>query len=166
MLQANASSRSFDVAYFSDLLDASLHATPLLGEDLMQNIKLLVPSVISADKFGFTGYSEEDMVNMKWGFTYKDEANTLLTAGVADFGIFGVMLYPLAAVFLLRFVLEWMQSVMPTHAAVIVALAFVHQMLLSEQLPAGYLLQIRNALIFMMLVYLWSILPRFRLRAV
>jgi hypothetical protein len=165
MLQQNSSTRTFDIGYFSDLLDASQRSTPLLGADLVHNLQLMVPTAISADKFGLSMYGEEDMANMRWGFSYTDEANTLLTAGAADFGIVGVLLYPLIAVLLLRTFLEWVQYVTPSKGAVLIALAFIHQMLLAEQLPAGYLIQIRNSLILMGILYVVSIMPKFRLRA-
>jgi hypothetical protein len=60
--------------------------------------------------------------------------------------------------------LEWMQFVMPTYGATIIALAFVYQMLLTEQLPLGYLIQIRNSLIFMGILYVISVMPKFRWR--
>ena len=147
------------------MLDASQRSTPLLGADLVHNLQLMVPTAISADKFGLSMYGEEDMANMRWGFSYTDEANTLLTAGAADFGIVGVLLYPLIAVLLLRTFLEWVQYVTPSKGAVLIALAFIHQMLLAEQLPAGYLIQIRNSLILMGILYVVSIMPKFRLRA-
>jgi hypothetical protein len=164
LMQANSATRTFYIGYFSDLLEASQRSTPMLGADLAYNLQMLVPSAISANKFGISMYGEEQMADMKWGFSYTDEANSLLTAGAADFSIIGVLLYPLVAVWLLRTMLEWMQFVMPTYGATIIALAFVYQMLLTEQLPLGYLIQIRNSLIFMGLLYVISVMPKFRWR--
>ncbi len=164
MLRENASTRGFDLSYLADLIDASSRSTPLMGQDLLHNLQLMVPSAISPSKFGMSPYGEEEMVDMRWGFGYNDEPNSLLTAGAADFGIIGVFLYPLLAVLLLRVTLEWMQSVMPTYGAALIGLAFIYEMLLAEQLPAGYLLQIRNSLIIMAAMYVVSIMPRFRLR--
>ena len=102
---------------------------------------------------------------MKWGFGFTDEANSIITGGVADFGIIGVFLYPLFAVLLLRATLELIQYVMPTYGAVIMALAFIYVMLLAEQTLFAYLGQIRNALIFAFLLYLLSLVPKVRLHS-
>ncbi|AXC13430.1 hypothetical protein ACPOL_4153 [Acidisarcina polymorpha] len=164
LLGENAAIRSFDLGYFADLLDASQHSTPLLGTDLAENLQLMIPSSISEDKFGLELYQEEQLVNMHWGFGYIDEGNSILTAGAADFGIIGIILYPIVIVFLLRWALEVIQSSMPTLVAVLLALAFISEVLQTEDTLAGYFVQLRNALLFAMLYYLFSQLPSFRMR--
>jgi hypothetical protein len=163
LLQSNVSGRTFDIGYFADLLDASEHSPPLLGEGMVRNLKLLVPAVISADKLGIDPGQEEDQVNKQWGFTYIDEANTILTGGVADFGLVGVFVYPFLIVVLMRAVTEWTQTTMPTYAAVMIAFSFVYQMLLAEAYPASYFIQIRNALILAFILYVLPRLPKIQL---
>jgi hypothetical protein len=165
MLGTDASKRTFTIGFFSDLLDASQHSTPLLGKDMLYNLQLTVPSVISGNKFGITPYGEEILANMQWGFSYKDEANSLLTAGAADFGFIGVLLYPILLCFMLRFVLEWVQLAVPTNLAVIVALAYVQQSLLNEVSPVGYFLQVRSTILLLIILYVLVRLPTFRLRS-
>ncbi len=164
LLSSDASTRTFDIGYFSDLLEASQHSSPLLGQILAMNLQSLIPSALSADKFGLTPYGEEQLVDMKWGFSYADEANSVFTAGAADFGITGVLIYPLLVVLLMRVTLEWAQFVMPTVGAVIVCLAFVFEMLQAEEVLIGYFTEVRNALILAALIYLFQRLPRFQLR--
>jgi hypothetical protein len=164
MLGTDASSRSFMIAFFSDLLDASQRSTPLLGKDLLYNIQLTVPSVISADKFGIAPYGEETMANIQWGFSYIDEANSLLTAGAADFGFIGVILYPVLLTLMLRAVLELVQHAMPTSMAAVVALAYIFQSLQAEDVPVGYFLQIRSTILVAIILYLLFRLPVFSIR--
>ncbi len=163
ILGNDASSR-FIVGFFSDLLDASQRSNPLMGRDILYNIQQMVPSAISASKFGLQPYGEEEMANMQWGFSYIDEGNSLLTAGAADFGLIGVLLYPLLILLFFRMALEWTQSFMPPVMAAIVALSFIFETLQAEDTPVGYFTQIRNALLVGLLFYLASKLPRFRLR--
>jgi hypothetical protein len=165
LLGANASTRTFNIGFFSDLLDASQRSTPLLGKDLLENVQTVIPSVFYTSKLTGDLYGEEQLANMKWGFTYIDEANSILTAGATDFGIVGVLLYPLVVVLLMRVTLEWLQFAMPTAGAAMIALAFIFQMMISEGTPADYLLQIRNGLILAVLFYLYSTLPTFRWRS-
>jgi hypothetical protein len=164
LLRSNVSVRTFDIGYFADLLDASEHSPPLMGEGMERNLKLLVPSVISADKFGIDPGQEEDQVNRQWGFTYLDEANTIITAGVADFGLAGVFVYSFLIIVLMRGVTEWAQTALPTYAAVMIALAIIYQMLLAESTPAGYFIQIRNAIILAFILYVLPRLPKVQLR--
>jgi hypothetical protein len=164
LLGTNASTRTFMIGFFSDLLDASQHSTPLLGKDILYNIQLTVPSAISRDKFGIVPYAEETLVNMQWGFSYVDEANSLLTAGVSDFGFIGLIVYPVLLVLMLRAVLEWLQFAVPTNVAVIFALAYIFQVLQAEDVPVGYFLQIRTTILVVLGFYILVRLPKFRLR--
>jgi hypothetical protein len=164
VLNSDANTR-FNIGFFSDLLDASERSEPLLGRDILYNVQQMVPSVISADKFGLQPYGEEEMANMQWGFSYIDEGNSLLTAGAADFGLVGVLLYPLLILILMRVTLEWLQSMMSTVMATIIALSFISETLRPEDIPVAYFTQIRNALIVALLFYFASKLPRFRLRS-
>jgi hypothetical protein len=164
VLGSDASTRTFIIAFFSDLLDASQRSTPLLGRDMLYNLQLAVPSVISSDKFGIVPYNEETLANIHWGFSYIDEANSLLTAGAADFGIIGVLLYPLALLLMVRAAIEWFQYATPTYFAVIVTMGFVFEALQAEEVPVGYFIQLRNALLIALIFYIVDNLPKFRLR--
>jgi len=135
LLGANVSQRTFVIGFFSDLLEASQHSTPLLGKDLLYNFQSAVPSIISSDKFGLVPYGEEALADMQWGFSYRDEANSVITAGAADFGFLGVLIYPLFFSLLLRFVLEVAQYIVPLRFAVILALAYTYQSLQAETVP-------------------------------
>ena len=106
MLKSNAAKRTFTIGFFSDLLNASQRSTPLLGRDMLYNMQLAVPSAISSSKFGISPYGEEILANMQWGFSYRDEANSILTAGAADFGLLGDLAYPLILSLMLRPALE------------------------------------------------------------
>jgi hypothetical protein len=164
LLQANVSTRTFEVAYFADLVDASQSSRPLLGKGLVTSLQLQVPSAISEDKFGLERYEEEQLVDMQFGFTFQDEANTILTAGAADFGLLGVFVYPLVMVALMRAAVEVVQAYLPTYVAAIIAIGFVFLMLLAETPLAGYFTLLRNATVVTAIFYLFSLLPRLSAR--
>jgi len=166
LLGTNVSQRTFVIGFFSDLLEASQRSTPLLGKDLLYNLQLTVPSSISSDKFGIEHYDEEALANMQWGFSYRDEANSLITAGAADFGFLGVLIYPLAFSFMLRILAEWVQNAVPTRLAVILTLAYVLQSLEAETVPVSYFLQVRSTILLVVILYILARLPVFRLRSV
>jgi len=160
----DVSTRTFMLGFFSDLLEASQHSSPMFGRDMLRNVLLTVPSVISKDKFGVEPYPEEIQVNMQWGFSYIDEANSLLTAGAADFGIIGVLIYPFLIIFFFRAALELLQWALPSFLGAIIALGFVYETLQAEDAPIGYFIQIRNAATVLLILYIIYSLPKFRLR--
>ena len=164
LLGTNLSTRTFIIGFFSDLLNASMHSTPLLGQDILYNVQLTIPSAVSSNKLGMGAYDEEVLANMHWGFSYKDEANSLLTAGAADFGFLGVLAYPLLITFILRMALEWTQFAVPTDLAVVVALSYIFQTLQAESTPSGYFLEIRSTILVIIIYYVLSRLPKVRFR--
>jgi hypothetical protein len=159
MLGNDASSRTFVIGFLSDLLDASQRSAPLLGKDMLYNIGMAVPSVISPTKLGLTPYNEETLANQQWGFAYLDEANSLLTAGAADFGLIGMIVYPILIVGVMRMVLEWLQATLPTYLSTIIALAFLSAALQWENVPLNYLIEIRSGLLMAFVFYVLTRLP-------
>jgi len=159
-LKSNASTRTFEVGYFADLVDASQSSTSLLGRVLVRNVKRIMPRAIFKDKLGMEPYVEEGLVDMQFGFSYCDEANTILTAGAADFGLLGVFVYPLAIVVLMRAALELSQAYLPTYVATIIAFASIFQMLLAEAEITDYLALLRGAAIFAGIFYAITFLPK------
>jgi uncharacterized membrane protein len=163
-MQTSVSTRTFMLGYLADLVDASQQSPPLLGSDMLRNLQLAVPSVFSKDKFAAGDIDEEHLVDLHWGFTFTDEANSLLTAGAADFGLIGVLVYPLLIIFFLRFTLERLQWVLPALPSVIIALSFVFETLQAEDSPIGYFIAVRNSLMMGLLFYFVYWIPKFRWR--
>lgn len=109
-LAANVQDRVFVINYLSLLARGGNTPSPLLGQDALFAVKIIIPDV-AYDAFGVDKNpvrsigEEEGLANEHYGLNVTDEANSILTAGVIDFGLFGVMLYPILLCFCGRKVL-------------------------------------------------------------
>jgi hypothetical protein len=93
----NLRDRTFVLRYFSDLLAASWTHQPLFGRDLLFSVRMAVPSILYPDKDSVRAIGmEENLVNPEFGLYAADEANSIITTGVSDFGAVGIFVYPVA----------------------------------------------------------------------
>jgi hypothetical protein len=158
-LQQNLKKRTFILGYLSDLLDASGRMAPALGANAFHEFQLTIPSAFWEGK-GDALYQEEAIANMQFNFSYKDEANSILTAGALDFGLWGIILYPIFVWMLFRIFAEFLSVNAPPMAATFVILALLYDALITEGGLADHLLAIRSGLIFSVLLWIFSKLPK------
>ncbi len=159
--RTNAQTRTFILSFMANVFDASITKTPALGRDAFGFLQLTIPSVIYPDKNKF--FSEEGLVDQQFGFSYGDEANSVLTAGAADFGIVGVILYPLLMVLIARAVHDFLLQFLKPLPCMLVSLAFISLFLPTEATLATYFSFFRNTIIFIVLIQIYVSLPRLRL---
>ena len=162
LLKQNVQQRTFIIGYLSDLLNASEKSAPAMGQDLVGMIKLTIPSALLADKD--RTFQEETLANEQWGFSYIDEANSVLTAGAMDFGLIGMVLYPLLIVFLLRGFIEIAGMYLPPLSSLVVALAVIGTLLEVEIQLSNYFVAVRDGILFAILISIFSVLPKFQWR--
>ena len=159
---SNVEKRTFVIQFFADVLEGSSRATTGMGEDLMGQIGSTIPRAINWNKD--SSFGEEDLADRLFGLTWGDAPNSILTAGAIDFGLVGVILYPLMIVTLAKFVANFIFRRVPAFPAAIVGLSFIFQMLQTEGNLSTPLVTIRNAVIFAAVLYFYSRLPTFRLQ--
>jgi hypothetical protein len=152
-LQTNLQKRTFVLGYLSDLLDASMRMTPGYGINALHEFQLVVPSVFWEDK-GAVLYSEESIADTQFNFAYKDEANSLYTAGAIDFGLWGMIIYPILIWILFRGVAEIVRINLPEMVSTIIILALLYNSLITEAGLWVHLLTIRDSLLFS--IFLWA----------
>ena len=128
----------------------------------MGQIGSTIPRAINWNKD--SSFGEEDLADRLFGLTWGDAPNSTLTAGAIDFGLVGVILYPLMIVTLAKFVANFIFRRVPAFPAAIVGLSFIFQMLQTEGNLSTPLVTIRNAVIFAAVLYFYSRLPTFRLQ--
>ncbi|HEY0786830.1 MAG TPA: hypothetical protein VGD62_13245, partial [Acidobacteriaceae bacterium] len=102
--------------------------------------------------------------NEIFGTVYWDEANSVLTGGVIDFGLLGMIVYPLLIAVVLRTFFEFCQRIFPTFVVTFVIVAAIGILLQPESALTDYFLIIRNGLLFGSVVWFFIALPAFRLR--
>jgi len=110
-------------------------------------------------------FGEEGLDDELFGLTYKDAANSILTNGATDFGLLGVIVYPLLLVWLFRFLIESLSRFLPSVPMAIIALGAIFSLLQAENSLTAYFVTIRNAIIFSVILFLFVRLPDIRLRS-
>ena len=110
------------------------------------------------------GLGEETLDNELFGLTYRDAANSILTNGATDFGLLGVLMYPLLLVWLMRLSVEILSKFLTALPVSIIALGAIFTLLETENSLTIYLVTIRNQIIFSIILLIFSRLPIIRLR--
>ena len=161
-IKAMSQKRTFVLGFFADVLEGSSRRTPGLGRDLAEQVGTVVPRVINPDKD--LSFSEEAFANELFGLTYGDAANTILTNGAVDFGLLGVVAYPLLIVLIMRVSIEVFSRFLPPLPVCIIVLGAIFTVLQTETSTASYLISIRNEIIFAIVLFIYTRLPRFGFR--
>jgi hypothetical protein len=161
--EQNLQTRTFVLAFLANILDASSRATPALGRDALGLLESTIPTVLYPDKDRF--FSEELLVDRQFGFGYGDEANSILTAGATDFGFLGMILYPLIIVAIARFLYDLIVRWLTINPLMVLTLSLILLFIQTEVILSSYLSEIRNGIIFGIVLALLMSFPRVRLRA-
>lgn len=161
--QTNFQTRTFVLSFLANILDSSSHKTPALGNDAASLIELAIPSILDPDKK--VDFTEETLVDQQFQLSYGDQPNSVLTAGAADFGLLGMILYPLLVVLACRAFLAIAARWLKTTPLMFAALYFIYLMLQTEITLTGYVEALRDALLFGTLLAMFVALPKIRLRA-
>lgn len=158
----NVQTRTFILAFLANILDASSTKTPALGRDALNLMQVAIPTIIDPYKDRY--FSEEGLVDQQFGFGYPDEANSALTGGATDFGLLGMIAYPLLLVALARLVYLIASKLLKPLPLLVVTLSLVYLFLQTEITLSGYFSDLRNAILFGVVIQIFLSLPRFRFR--
>jgi hypothetical protein len=161
--QTNFQTRTFVLSFLANILDSSSHKTPALGNDAAALAELAIPSVLDPDKK--VDFTEETLVDQQFQLSYGDQPNSVLTAGATDFGLLGMILYPLLIVLAFRAFLAIAAKWFKTVPLMFATLCFINLMLQTEITMTGYFEALRDSLLFGTLVALFLALPAIKLRA-
>ena len=160
----NVQKRTFILGFLGQIVGYTETRPPGYGADIAGQAQLALPSLLFSGKDLF--FTEEALVNSLFGTDFLDEANSIFTAGATDFGVLGILVYPLVAAFLFRAFFELVGEAMPNFAACFVILASFTDILEPENTVTAYLVIIRNGVLFGGVVWLIMSLPEFRVRNV
>lgn len=156
----NIRERTFVLGYLSDLLEAVGSAGPLYGETLGYYLRLCVPSALDPTKDQIIAYQMvEALVHPKLGLPVIDEANTILTDGVTDFGITGAVLYSAALIALMRGAV-WAIQRLSTPITLMFGTFTIISLIMKPELTLDeYLVPLRNLLILIPVMWLTETVP-------
>ncbi|MFZ0661486.1 MAG: hypothetical protein WAM66_02240 [Acidobacteriaceae bacterium] len=161
--QLNLQKRTFILAFFAGVLDASMRKTPALGRDAIEQLQSAIPRLIYPNKN--VSLSEEEMDDQVFGLAYGDEANSVLTGGATDFGLLGVIIYPLLMVALYRVIFDATAKFLGVVPLMFVALSLIYAMIETEMTLSSYFESLRVAPFFGLAIALFMALPVIKLRA-
>jgi hypothetical protein len=145
----NQDSRTFIVSYMATLLEALDDHPPLYGEVAAFNFAMSVPSAMWPGKFKVIRVgAEEGIANPHFGLPMTDEANSVVTAGLSDFGLLGAFIYPMALAALCSALLRATRR-LPDAVHLLVAVAMLNTLLNVEGSVADYFNIIRSLAIYL-----------------
>lgn len=155
VIEENQSTRTFVVGYLAELIEAS-DATQRTteGDLLLLNVATSVPTAIWAGKWEVISRvgSDENACHPKLGMPAWDAANSIITEGLCDFRWPGMLIYPLAVVWLMTLANLAVRRA-PVVVRTLVCFATVGSLLHVEGVLTGYLVGLRN--IAMMAIVTW-----------
>ena len=162
-LAANVEERTaFLIRYLAWLGRGGNTPSPLYGQDAALSVHMATPSIL----FRAVGLSkqeergvatEEILANEHFGLTDTDDANSVLTGGIIDFGLAGVLTYPLIFCAVARLVLFLTDELVNREGRVLALVAILFLYLQTEAPIALYLIGLRNLVI---ILFCWAILYR------
>ncbi|MDG7000561.1 MAG: hypothetical protein JRN15_15815, partial [Nitrososphaerota archaeon] len=155
----NVQQRTLLVVFMSDLLYQARTQETARGKDLLLQIEWAIPGVIFPNK---PTIAEEDLASQTYHLFYPDESNSIFTAGALDFGLWGVLIYPIAVVMLCSFIQRMASAYFSYEVAVFGFILFLLVMIAPEHQLGAYFVAIRNLLAFSGFVYILSKMPSFQ----
>ncbi|MDB5845343.1 MAG: hypothetical protein JWP79_2653 [Polaromonas sp.] len=102
LLNENSLERPFVLKYLSMMIERVSFDKWLWGEALYATLLYSIPSAFIGAKHYLI---DEDLIHPRIGLPIVDEANTILTAGMADFGWPGLLLFPVFMLLILKLLL-------------------------------------------------------------
>ncbi len=160
----NVQRRTFILGFLAQIEGYTRTMPPAHGEDFTAQFQLALPSLLYADKDLF--FTEEQLANRVFGTSYTDEANSIYSAGAVDFGLWGVLFYPILAVVFFRIAFEVISEAMPVFASCFITLASFSTILQPENTLTAYFVIVRNGILFGGVVWFIMSLPEFRVKNV
>lgn len=144
----NLSERTFIIGYLSELTWRTSVQAPLYGDVLALNVGMAIPRAIWPTKFQNLKYStDEVLANPELGLPITDAANSLLTAGMTDFGLLGMIGYPMGMITLLMAGVRLCRHADPLVYGLSVLIAFI-TIANIESTVTNYLIAIRIMFLF------------------
>ncbi|MGH9607928.1 MAG: hypothetical protein ACRD3N_19750 [Terracidiphilus sp.] len=126
--------------------------SPLWGRDVALGFRLVIPDLL----YKALGQSkaavreigtEEDLANEHFGLYDSDDANSILTSGIIDFGLVGVMLYPLLLCVAYRWIFSFLRAWVDEEGLLLAVLYILFVFLQTEAAVSSYIIWARDLII-------------------
>jgi hypothetical protein len=154
-MKENTGSRSFILEYLATLTQQASKIEPLYGKDFVRALVIATPSILYPSKYKNPLFAaEEVLVNPYFRLPVWDASNSLLTAGISDFGVAGCFIIPVFICVLFSLFLRFIFNKVSPVAYLLVAVS-VGQVLLSVEADlVSYLSSMRTFGIILIISWL------------
>lgn len=143
-LGRNTLERPFIIGYLATVLEHTQMHAWFWGDAAASSIKMAVPSVFLGSKDFLV---DEELINPRIGLPVVDEANSILTAGIADFGAFGAITYPCIIVILYGAAIKLVGKFHEKSADVFLCVAALHALINVECGTTDYFSSLRDSML-------------------
>lgn len=165
LLEQSSRQRTFVLGYYADLNASLKFAKILEGQLLANSILISIPSALYPNKNEVLRVgSQEKLANPAFHLPLRDEANSILTDGISDFGVIGIMLYPIGLVIIFLAVAGTLGNFGGLAPRLFILFSVVGLALSAESALVVYFASLRNSILVWALLLMAERLPRVKLR--
>ena len=155
--KGNLEARTLVVPWLGDIYQMSGIYPTGHGRDILTQIEEdVIPSVLDPNK---PTIQEEDYASELFERDYPDQANSLFTAGIIDFGLLGILTYPIIALLLLSWYVNFTRRYFRYEIYLMGLAQILMTAIATEQDAGSYPEAIRNALVCAVFYYLLIKIP-------
>jgi hypothetical protein len=155
----NLQTRTLVTVFLDDLLFRTKTTTPAHGGDLILQIETAIPHALYHNKPTIV---EEQYASRIFHVFYPDQANSLFTLGAIDFGVWGVLIYPVVLMLLYSLFLRFSIAVFSYEVAFYGVALFLLTAISAEHEFVMNLVSMRDVLTFAAFLYVISKIPAVR----
>ena len=151
---------AFPIRYLALLGRGGDTPPPMYGQDAVLGAELATPDAFyrlagsSKDSVREMG-GEEELANEHFGLPVQDYANSILSGGIIDFGIVGILAYPVLLCVMGRLCLLLIERFVNEEGRLLAVLSIFYYFLQTESAVGSYLVDLRNTVI---LAGCWALL--------
>jgi hypothetical protein len=150
----NLKERTFLVGYLAELAWHTDLRQPLHGRLFLYDFGMSIPRALWAEKFKYIRVgSEEGLAHPRLGMPSWDAANSVLTAGMTDFGPMGMTLYPIGVIAMFVLVLRFLQR-LDAHIFFIISFILLNNLANIEGQMLVYFTVLRDAITVTIALYI------------
>jgi hypothetical protein len=138
-LSSNIKERPFILSYLAGFIAAQKTYSPLWGQEVVYAFQTAIPSLLFPHKLHLLPKMPEEFVHPAFGISVFDGPNTIMTAGLNDFGIAGAIIYPALLVLIYGVFLKIIFCYFPSVLFQLVLFRLIFQLFYVEESLSGLL---------------------------
>jgi hypothetical protein len=155
-IHKNLSSRGFVLNYLALLVEASFKYEPLYGEGFKNALIVSTPGILYPSKYKNIFVNEDKLFFNHFRISdVKDGASSILTAGIGDFGMYGLIAYPLILCIFFSTLLKALNRLLSPVKYLFISIISCYAFISLEQDIAGYLSTLRNFPLILFILWLF-----------